>query len=105
MRLIDADKLIARLTEVEAKANEEKKGDLAAVCAATRIFIDGLPSEDRWYRRDEREPTEADCDSAKCLLAVHRFNGVMTTHIANFRQNSLYTHWRPAIGLPGDAEE
>lgn len=105
MRLIDADRLIKQLEAAEAREKGRKNEDLANAFAAVRIYVEGLPTEDRWYRRDEREPTEADCDSAKCLVAVHRYNGIMVTHIANYFNNKLFTHWRPAAALPEDAGE
>ena len=58
-----------------------------------------------WIRLHERLPELEDCDAQGCVLAWHRFNGVMVVHRRNIEKNHFITHWMPTPKAPLDADK
>ena len=55
-----------------------------------------------WISAAERLPTKEDADAQGCVIAWHRYNGVMVTGWHQFGRNQFYTHWAPPLPPPKD---
>lgn len=58
-----------------------------------------------WIDKTERLPTAADADCERCVLAWHRYSGMMVTGIERVAQNDFFTHWMPALEPPEGMNE
>ncbi len=54
-----------------------------------------------WIDRRERDPTPEDADEQGCVLAWHRYDGVVVLHIRNMMNfGTFITHWMPTPAAP-----
>ena len=55
----------------------------------------------RWIDKRERMPTEADADGQGCVLAWHRYQGVVILNVHNVIDYGSYvTHWMKTPAKP-----
>lgn len=56
-----------------------------------------------WVKREEGMPTEKDADVYGCVLAWHKYNGVMVTGWRRVRENDFVEAWaRTPMGPEGE---
>lgn len=53
-----------------------------------------------WIDASERQPTERDADQMGCVIAWHKYQGLMVTGWHQFGHNRYLTHWLPPIPSP-----
>ena len=58
----------------------------------------------RWIAREDYLPDKRHGDETGCVLAWHRYQGMMVTGIRRVRECEFFTHWAPAIEGPYQAE-
>ena len=55
----------------------------------------------RWIDKREHMPTEADADDQGCVLAWHRYQGVVVLNVHNVANYGSYvTHWMKTPAKP-----
>lgn len=58
-----------------------------------------------WIDAKVQKPTAADADPQGCVIAWHRYNGMMVTGWHQFGDNPYFTHWAPPMPPPETKEE
>lgn len=57
-------------------------------------------ADNDWISATTRKPTQEDADKTNCVLAWHRYSGLMVVGWHQFGWNRFLTHWKPAPDPP-----